>query len=49
MEDEAAQQLLKDVYGLIEMKPLQDKQEDNRYECKGTQSIFMFVDPNGGW
>ncbi len=47
--DEAAIQLTGHLYEPIEMKPGQDAKEDYHYTRQGTQALFMFFDPIGGW
>lgn len=47
--DEASKQLLADVGETIPAAPGRTAKEDYHYERKGTQSIFMFFDPNRGW
>ena len=43
--DEAAKQLLGDLYPPIPMQPKQDKKEDYHYTREGVQALFMFFAP----
>ncbi|NET62508.1 MAG: IS630 family transposase [Symploca sp. SIO2E6] len=47
--DEAAIQLLGDIYEPISMKPGRDAKVDYHYSREGVQALFMFFDPNRGW
>lgn len=47
--DEAAKQILDDLMAPLPMKPGTPRREDHHYERKGTQSLFLFVDPHRGW
>ncbi len=47
--DEASKQLLRDELPPEPMKPGQPTREDYHYERRGTQALFMFFDPLGGY
>ena len=47
--DEKPYQLLGEVRKPLPMKPRSTKHIDNEYERNGTCSIFMFIEPLGGW
>jgi len=47
--DEASKQLLRDAAESIPLSPGRPAREDYHYERRGTQAIFMFFDPVGGW
>ena len=47
--DEASIQLQDHLHEPVKMKPNQDAKEDYHYTREGTQALFMFFDPNGGW
>lgn len=47
--DEASKQLLTNEQPCIPLQPGRGVREDYHYERRGTQAIFMFVDPIRGW
>ncbi|NEO35904.1 MAG: hypothetical protein F6J90_23745 [Moorea sp. SIOASIH] len=47
--DEAAIQLTGHLIEPIKMQPGHDAKEDYHYTREGTQALFMFFDPQGGW
>jgi hypothetical protein len=47
--DEAARQLLSDVFDPLPVRPGKPKRVDDKYERHGTCSLFMFYDPLDGW
>jgi hypothetical protein len=47
--DEASKQLLANEQPSIPPKPGRKAREDYHYERRGTQAVFMFVDPIRGW
>lgn len=47
--DEAARQLLSDVFDPLPLRPGQPKRVDDKYDRHGTCSLFLFYDPLGGW
>lgn len=47
--DEAARQLLSDVFDPLPLKPGRAKRVDDKYDRHGTCSLFMFYDPIKGW
>ena len=47
--DEAARQLLSDVFDPLPIKPGKPKRVDDKYDRHGTCSLFMFYDPIAGW
>ena len=47
--DEASKQLLCDAKPPLPPAPGRPLREDYHYERRGTQSLFMFFDPLGGW
>jgi hypothetical protein len=47
--DEAARQLLSDVFDPLPVRPGQPRRVDDKYDRHGTGSLFMFFDPIGGW
>jgi hypothetical protein len=47
--DEAARQLLSDVFDPLPLKPGRAKRVDDKYDRHGVCSLFMFYDPIGGW
>ena len=47
--DEAARQLLSDVFDPLPLKPGKPKRVDDKYERHGTCALFMFYDPISGW
>lgn len=47
--DEAARQLLSDVFDPLPLKPGRPKRVDDKYDRHGTCSLFMFYDPIAGW
>lgn len=47
--DEAAKQLLADVYEPLPLVPGQVAKEDYHYERQGVRALFMFFDPVRGW
>lgn len=47
--DEASVELHGHLYQPIAMQPGVDAKEDYHYTRQGTQSLFMFFDPNRGW
>ena len=46
--DEAARQLLSDVFDPLPLKPGRPKRVDDKYDRHGTGSLFLFYDPIGG-
>jgi len=47
--DEASKELHRHEQEPLPMKPGRPVREDYHYERRGTQSIFMFIDPIRGW
>jgi hypothetical protein len=47
--DEAARQLLSDVFDPLPIKPGRPRRVDDKYERHGTCSLFMFYNPIDGW
>lgn len=47
--DEAALELIADVYEPRPMKLGSDAKEDHHYERLGSRALFMFIDPIRGW
>lgn len=47
--DEAAKQLLSEVYEPVPLAPGQIAKEDYHYERQGTRALFLFFDPLRGW
>lgn len=47
--DEAARQLLSDVFDPLPLKPGRPRRVDDKYDRHGTCSLLMFFDPIGGW
>jgi hypothetical protein len=47
--DEAARQLLSEVFDPLPLKPGRPKRVDDKYDRHGTCALFMFYDPIGGW
>jgi hypothetical protein len=47
--DEASKQLLRDEREPLAMRAGKPLREDYHYERRGTQSIFMFFNPDRGW
>ena len=47
--DEAARQLLSDVFDPLPLKPGKPKRVDDKSERHGTCALFMFYDPISGW
>jgi hypothetical protein len=47
--DEAARQLLSDVFDPLPLKPGRPKRVDDKYDRHGTCSLFLFHNPIDGW
>ncbi|HET6574148.1 MAG TPA: IS630 family transposase [Fimbriiglobus sp.] len=47
--DEAARQLLSDVFDPLPLKPGRPRRVDDKYDRHGTCSLFMFYNPLDGW
>jgi hypothetical protein len=47
--DEAARQLLSDVFDPLPLKPGRPRRIDDKYDRHGTCSLFMFYNPITGW
>ena len=47
--DEAARQLLADVFDPLPLKPGRPRRVDDKYDRHGTCSLFMFYNPLDGW
>jgi hypothetical protein len=47
--DEAARQLLSDVFDPLPLRPGRPRRVDDKYDRHGTCSLFMFYNPLDGW
>jgi hypothetical protein len=47
--DEAARQLLSDVFDPLPVRPGRPRRVDDKYDRHGTCSLFLFHDPLDGW
>jgi hypothetical protein len=47
--DEAARQLLSDVFDPLPLRPGRPRRVDDKYERHGTCALFMFYNPVDGW